>query len=111
MEDKQLTELDRRLIGLSRYLIETSTLAVDNAKQAPAKMSAMVFGSVEYVGGVLKHISEVGCKDVLIFEFANSAWYKTGFFFNVFAKTQLQKKLNFCPPRKNSNPFLSKNSR
>jgi len=58
MEDKQLTELDRRLIGLSRYLIETSTLAVDNAKQAPAKMSAMVFGSVEYVGGVLKHISE-----------------------------------------------------
>ena len=76
MEDKQLTELDRRLIGLSRYLIETSTLAVDNAKQAPAKMSAMVLGSVEYVGGVLKHISEVGSKNLLIFEFADSAWYR-----------------------------------
>ena len=32
------------------------------------------------------------------------------FFFNVFAKTQLRKKLNFCPPGKNSKPFLSKNS-
>ena len=32
-------------------------------------------------------------------------------FFNVFAKTQPRKKLNFCPPCKNSKPFLSKNSR
>ena len=29
-----------------------------------------------------------------------------GFFFNVFAKTQLRKKLNFSPLRKNSKPFL-----
>ena len=27
---------------------------------------------------------------------------KSGIFFNVFAKTQMRKKLNFCPPRKNS---------
>ena len=33
-----------------------------------------------------------------------------GFFFNIFAKTQVPKKLNFCPSGKNSSPFLSKNS-
>ena len=37
--------------------------------------------------------------------------HTAGFFSNIFAKTQLRKKLNFCPLRKNSKPFLSKNSR
>merc|ERR1711962_81264 len=58
MENKELTELDRRLITLSRSLIETSTMALDSAKQAPAKFGTMAVGSVQYVGGVIKHISE-----------------------------------------------------
>jgi len=58
MENKELTELDRRLITLSRSLIETSTVALDSAKQAPAKFGTMAVGSVQYAGGVIKHISE-----------------------------------------------------
>ena len=35
----------------------------------------------------------------------------SGFFFNIFAKTQRRKKLNFCPIWKNSRPFLAQNSK
>merc|ERR1712029_75991 len=58
MENKELTELDRRLITLSRSILETGTAALDSAKQAPAKFGGMAVGSVQYVGGVLRHISE-----------------------------------------------------
>ena len=35
---------------------------------------------------------------------------RAGFFFNIFAKTQVPKKLKICPSGKNSSQFLSKNS-
>jgi len=58
MENKELTELDRRLITLSRSLIEAASQTVDSAKQAPTKFYGAAVGSIQYAGGVLKHISE-----------------------------------------------------
>ena len=68
MENKELTELDRRLITLSRSLIEAASQTVDSAKQAPTKFYGAAVGSIQYAGGVLKHISEVRHVMVLSFK-------------------------------------------
>jgi len=58
MDDKELTELDRRLISLAHRLTGTGQAAIETAKEAPAKITGAVQGSVKYVGGVVKHFSE-----------------------------------------------------
>jgi len=53
-----LPGLDRHLIALSRYVIDTGDSLATSAKEAPGKVATMVKGSFSYVGGVLRHIGE-----------------------------------------------------
>jgi len=57
-ENKDLTDFDRRVIGLVQRVSETRQAAIDTVKEAPANFVVVVQGSVQYVGGVLKHLTE-----------------------------------------------------
>ena len=59
MDNKELTELDRKLITLSRSLIASLSVASDSARELPGRVVTAAWESVSYFAGVLKHISEV----------------------------------------------------
>lgn len=58
MDDKELTELDRRLIQLTRSVLATTRMLTENVREVPAKSLEAARTSIAYFQGVLSHITE-----------------------------------------------------
>lgn len=58
MDDKELTELDKKLIQLSRSVLDSTRNLAQSMAEIPSKSLEAAKASIFYTGGVLKHLSE-----------------------------------------------------